>query len=144
MENVRIYEMPACKMISSGCGMFGEEKFDRFDHYFSSLPRTMFPNDFLWHDGKGFVWFYIYSDGMHVPEEFEMVDFPGGFYAVATDIDGQDNSVAIATIKTFIEDNGCFAEDTSRAYLGNVITSPSISKVLGYAQMNYYIPIKIK
>lgn len=28
MQNVRVYEMPDCKMVSSGIGMFGEEKFE--------------------------------------------------------------------------------------------------------------------
>ena len=27
MQNIRVYEMPDCKMVSSGIGMFGEEKF---------------------------------------------------------------------------------------------------------------------
>lgn len=30
MQSVRIYEMSACKMVSSGTGMFGEENFNRF------------------------------------------------------------------------------------------------------------------
>ena len=30
METVRIYEIPDCKMVSSGIGMFGEEKFTKF------------------------------------------------------------------------------------------------------------------
>jgi AraC family transcriptional regulator len=37
MELVRIYEIPDCKMVSSGIGMFGEEKFERFNNWFSSL-----------------------------------------------------------------------------------------------------------
>jgi hypothetical protein len=31
METVRIIEIPDCKMVSSGIGMFGEEKFDSFN-----------------------------------------------------------------------------------------------------------------
>lgn len=36
MQSVRIYEMPACKMVSSGTGMFGEGKFNLFDEWLSS------------------------------------------------------------------------------------------------------------
>jgi len=43
MQGVRIYEMPKCKMVSSGIGMFGEEKFERFMEWFSLQERSMFP-----------------------------------------------------------------------------------------------------
>lgn len=146
MENVRVYEIPACKMVSSQCGMFGEGKLERFDEWFSSLPRTMFPKDFLWYDNErgGFVWYYMYSEGMKIAGGFDTVDFPGGLYAVASDIDGRDNSNAINAIKNFIKEKGCFEEDTSRAYLGNIPTPPSAAKAMGYNQMDYYVPIKIK
>lgn len=145
MEIVRIYEIPKCKMVSSQCGMFGDGKLEKFDEWFSKLPRTMFPKDFLWFDSNnnGFVWYYIYEEGMANLENFEVVDFPGGLYAVATDIDGKNNETALNTIKNFIAEKGCYEEDYSRAYLGNVITPPSARKAMGYSQMDYYIPIKV-
>lgn len=144
MENVRIYEIPACKMVSSQCGMFGDGKLEKFDNWFSSLPRTMFPKDFLWFDSKreGFVWYYIYNEELSIPEDFELVDFPGGLYAVASGIDGQDSSDVINAIKNFIMEKGCFEEDSSREYLGNIPTPPSAAKAMGYNQMDYYVPIK--
>lgn len=47
MQSVRIYEMPACKMVSSGTGMFGEGKFIIFDEWLSSQKRGLFPRDLL-------------------------------------------------------------------------------------------------
>lgn len=85
----------------------------------------------------------MYSDGMNVPDDFDIIDFTGGLYAVASDIDGQDNSEVISVIKSFIKEKGCFEEDASRAYLGNIPTPPSAYKVIGYNQMDYYVPIKI-
>ena len=32
MQSIRVYEMPDCKMVSSGIGMFGEEKFESADN----------------------------------------------------------------------------------------------------------------
>ena len=92
METVRIYEIPDCKMVSSGIGMFGEEKFTNFHSWFSSLPHTIFPKNFLFWDGEygksgGFHWLQFYENWMNVPEEFEIIDFKGGLYAVLTDID---------------------------------------------------------
>jgi hypothetical protein len=146
MENVRIYEIPTCKMVSSQCGMFGDGKLEQFNEWFSSLPRTMFPRDFMLHDNEqgGFIWYYMYCEGMNVPDDFSIIDFPGGLYAVASEIDGQDSSEVISVIKNFIKEKGCFEEDASRTYLGNIPTPPSACKSMGYEQMDYYVPIKIK
>lgn len=146
MENVRVYEIPACKMVSSQCGILGDGKLERFNEWFSSLPRPMFPKDFMFYDNEkdGFIWYYVYEEGMNVPEEFDIVDFPGGLYAVATEIDGKDATHVISVIKSFIKEKGCFEEDTTRKCLGNIFTTPLARKALGYEQMDYYVPIKIK
>lgn len=146
MENVRIYEIPTCKMVASQCGMFGDGKLEKFDEWFSSLPRTIFPRDFLWYDNEhqGFVWYYMYSEGMEIPDDFDIIDFSGGLYAVATGVDGEDSEDVITAIKNFIKEKSCFEEDTSRAYLGNIPTPPSAEEAMGYNQMDYYVPIKIK
>lgn len=146
MEKVRIYEIPRCKMVSSQCGMFGDGKLERFNEWFTALPRTMFPRDFMWYDNvnEGFVWYYMYSEGMEVPNDFDIIDFQGGLYAAATEIDGEDSTGVVNEIKSFIKEKGCFEEDTSRVYLGNIPTPPSAEKAMGYNQMDYYVPIKIK
>ena len=36
MQQVRMYEMPDCQMVSSGVGMFGEEKPEAFGKWMSS------------------------------------------------------------------------------------------------------------
>ncbi len=144
MEKVRIYEIPECKMVSSKCGMFGEPALDDFDNWFSSLPVTTFPQDFLWFDKNqgGFIWYYIYHEALKVPDTFDIIDFPGGLYAVATGIDGESNDEVMNSIRTFIQEKSCFKEDISRPQLGNIITPKSAQQALGYSQMDYYVPIK--
>ena len=95
MQGVRIYEIPDCRMVSSGTGQFGEEKFDRFSEWFSTLPGSTFPKDYLFWNGEGFEWLYLYEEGMEVPEGYEIVPFKGGLYAVATDIDQQTDMDAL-------------------------------------------------
>lgn len=146
MQSVRIIEIPDCKVVSSGIGMFGEEKFDRFDEWMSGLPRGIFPKDFLFFDqGRekaGFHWIYLYEEQMSVPEEFEIIDFRGGLYAVATDIDQRTDMDALnAEVDAFLEENG-LVRDTDRPNLGNIVSSPAASVVLGYEQMDYYAPVK--
>ena len=64
MESVRIIEIHDCKMVSSGIGNFGEGRFKIFEEYFTSLPPTIFPHDFLFWDngenGEGVFIGYIY------------------------------------------------------------------------------------
>lgn len=142
MQSIRIIEFPKCRMVSSGTGMFGQEKFERFGEWFSSLPRSIYPKDFLFFDGDGFCWLYLYDDSLEVPEDFEIIEFEGGFYAVATDIDQQtDVEDMDRQVDDFLVKSG-FVRDGSRFRMGNVITSPHASAVLGYNQMDYYAPIK--
>lgn len=144
MQSVRIYEMPDCKMVSSGTGMFGEENFIIFDKWLSLQKRSLFPKDFLCWTGEGFIWLYMYEDGMNVPKEFEITDFRGGLYAVATDIDQKTDMELMNTeIDQFLSENG-LEHDTSRSELGNIITSPFAKKITGYEQMDYYFPVKAK
>ncbi len=144
MQSIRIYEMPTCKMVSSGTGMFGEEKFNKFEEWFSSQKRSMFPKDFLYWEDGGFHWLYMYEDGMVFPSEFEIINFQGGLYAVATDIDQKtDSELMKAEVDKFLNENG-FERDMSRPELGNIITSPLAHEIMGYEQMDYYTPIKAK
>lgn len=144
MQSIRILEMPDCKMVSSGKGMFGEEKFNRFDEWLSSQKRSLFPKDFLFGEEDGFTWLYLFEDGMSVPAEFEIVDFKGGLYAVATDIDQKTDTELMNTeVNQFLNENG-FERDTLRKDLGNIITSHAAQEIMGYEQMDYYFPIKAK
>lgn len=144
MQSVRIYEMPDCKMVSSGVGMFGEEKFEAFDAWLSSQKRGLFPRDFLFSADEGFQWLYQYEEGMEVPAEFALIDFKGGLYAVATGKDMHtDRQQMNAEVDRFLAENG-FERDGSRVDLGNIITSPLAREIMGYEQMDYYTPIKRK
>lgn len=144
MQNVRIYEMPDCKMISSGIGMFGDENFDKFNKFRTSQEPSMFPKDYLFWDKTGYHWLYMYEDGMNFPDEFVIIDFKGGLYAVATDIDQKtDTELMRKEVDAFLSQNG-FERDESRPGLGNIITSPFAEKIMGYEQMDYYTPIKAK
>lgn len=143
MQNIRILEIPDCKMVASGWGMFGEGPFERFAAWFSSQPSGVYPMDFLAGGERGLCWYYLWREGMDVPAEFEIVDFPGGLYAVATDIDQQTDTDAMAAeIDGFLAAHG-FVRDPSRLPLGNIPTPPSAQKAMGFAQMDYWFPVRI-
>lgn len=146
MQPIRIYDMPPCRMIASPVGMFGEPALEAFDAWLSAQPRTMFPRDFLTFDDSdpahpGFRWYVMYEEGLTLPEGAELIDFPGGMYAVATGVDQQTDKPAMeAAVAEFLRLHG-LQTDAARRALGNIITSPSVKDVLGYEQMDYYYPV---
>lgn len=117
MQYIRIYEMPDCKMVSSGRGMFEEEKFEAFDAWMSAQKRGLFPKDFLFWDETGFHWLYMYEESMNVPSEFDVIDFKGSLYAVATGIDQKTDREKMNTeVDRFLNENG-FERNPSRPEL---------------------------
>lgn len=146
MQPIRIYDMPPCRMVASPVGMFGEPALDAFNAWMEMQPRSLFPRDFLtWDDSDpahpGFRWYYQYETGMALPEGAEVVDFPGGMYAVATGIDQQTDKKAMdAAVVKFLIENGLMI-DPDRRELGNIITSPAVKEVIGYEQVDYYYPV---
>ena len=148
MQSVRIIEIPDCKMVSSGLGMFGEEKFEAFFKWFSTLPPTLHPMDFLSasFDEKGefngMIWYYVY-DGANAPEGYDIVDFKGGLHAVTTDIDQRTDIAAMdAEVDEFLKAHNLERDHPARPRLGHIITSPAARAALGYHQMDYYAPVK--
>jgi len=144
MEMVRIYEIPDCKMVSSGIGNFGEGKFGRFEQWFVSLPQSIYPQDFLFWDGEGFHWLWIYTKDLNVPDEFDIIDFKGGLYAVCCGIDQQTDMDTMYKIKREFLDKFDYEIDESRSGMGHNVTSTAGNNVLGYNQMDYWTPIKQK
>lgn len=146
MQPIRIYDMPPCQMIASPVGMFGEPALENFCAWLDDQPRRMFPRDFLtWDDSDpahpGFRWYFLYEAGLTFPDGAEVVDFPGGMYAVATGIDQRTDKEGMnAAVAEFLRENGLML-DAARRELGNIITSPAVKDVLGYEQMDYYYPV---
>ena len=103
----------------------------------------MTARDFLFQDEGGLHWVYMYEDWMDVPDGLSVIDFVyGGLYAVTTDVDQQTDIAAMdKELHAFLQENG-FEQDKNRPRMGNVITPPQAKEVLGYEQMDYFMPIK--
>ncbi len=157
-NTVRIIELPACKMVTSGPAN-GPDAFApegalmRFCEWFTEFDKErvdrFYPRDFLWSppDG-GFQWGYAVP-GM--PEDtggFEVIDFPGGLYAVAisVDADGKDHNRIYKGIQKWVKKSGCFVldETDNRRSLGNITSPEFVKEIMGYGQMDLYMPIRIK
>lgn len=146
MQSVRIIEIPDQRMVSSQPGMFGDGMLEIFMLWMDRQKRGIWPKDFLAEEpgtnGAKMRWLHLYEEGMDVPEELEMVDFKGGLYAVATDMDGAtDHGALRAEVEEFIAQHG-LEMDEERLQLGNVITPGAAMRAMGGCQMDYYFPVR--
>ena len=162
---VRIVELPACKMVSSGrCGWdkaFGPDgPLTRFGEWFGAFGRAytarLLASEFMWGptSGEWVEWAYAVeelskaADGSVDTGGFEVIDFPGGLFAVAVsvDADGRDHNRVHSGIQKWVKKSGCFAlDETDRRFsMGHIASPPQAREAMGYHQMDLYFPIRIK
>lgn len=153
IPDVRIMLLPACKMVSSGYGFFGEEKFDRFDRWFSELSyhgsyTWEIPRDFLWYDPEkgSSVWWFVKPDYDVDTQDFDIVDFEGGMYvsAVSRDGDDEDGGRVHEGIKKWIEKSDILELDERPGHytMCHIVTPKQIKETLGFHQLEILVPVK--
>jgi hypothetical protein len=143
---VRIVELPACRMATSK----GHD-LDEFGRWWSALDKTrvdkFFPRDFMYYDAKAgeLVWLFALPEGASAGA-YDVIDFAGGLYAVATskDNDDADGERVLNSIKAWVKTTGAFADDESdtRPTLFHVITPNAAFEKMGYRQLDIYLPVK--
>ncbi|CQR74632.1 Nodulation protein NolA [Sporomusa ovata DSM 2662] len=150
--DVRIVELPKCKMVSSGCDM-GNGLLDEFNIWWSAVDKQrtdkFFPRDFMWYDleSKGTFWYYAINDNITDTGGFEVLEFEGGLYAAAVSKDGDDNDGwrVYSGIKEWIDNSGYFEVDERQGHyhMCHVITPSIAGKAMGYAQLEIYVHIMV-
>ena len=153
----RIIALPAFKAAASGVdkefNFSPEGVLGKFDTYFSSIipsPRDSFmPRDFLFYDEaqQGMIWWWALSDDMDNGGN-EVVEFDGGYYLTYAYKDGDEETGGKLYDEAlrYIETSDIFDLDVRPNHyaMGHIITPAEIIKVQGWAQMETYIPIKLK
>lgn len=105
----RIIELPAIKMARSG-----DQDIWAFEKWWSSLEEkeaSLFPRDFWWNNEKTGrpEWLYALPKGFVDTNGYEILDFPGGLYAVTTSYDSDDEKTkAYFSLKKWIENGKLF------------------------------------
>ena len=153
----RIISLPAFKAASSGV----DKDFDfsptgilgRFDEYFSAIKPSdrdsFLPRDFLYFDEErqGMVWIWALSEDMDSGQN-EVIDFDGGYYVTYAYRDGDEeaNGRLYNEALKYIEESEIFELDVRMNHyaMGHIITPAEIIKAQGWAQMETFIPIKLK
>ena len=156
-NDVRIIELPACKMITSGRATWDKAfepggPMERFDAWFSAYDKTradaFYSRDFMWGTDDWVEWACAVTDVPEGIDGLNVIDFPGGLYAVTVSVDGdgKDHDRVRKHMEDWVKQSGCFAVDVSdtRFRMGH-ITSPACTKAaMGYEQMDLYCPIRMK
>ncbi|MCL2446823.1 MAG: helix-turn-helix domain-containing protein [Oscillospiraceae bacterium] len=158
-NDVRIIDLPACKMVSSGRVGWGDAfepggPMERFDKWFTAYDKTradrFYPRDFMYgpEDGAWVEWAFAVTEIPTGIDGLGVIDFPGGLFAVAVsvDADGKDHGRVHNGIKDWVKASNCFALDMSdtRFCMGHISTPPKARDVMGYHQMDLYVPIRVR
>lgn len=148
---IRIIQLPKVKMARSG----GKD-LEEFDKWWSKLASqergVLYPKDFIWNNEKlGYLeWIYAIPEHFEVKTEYEIFDFPGGLYAVATAYDeDEDKAITYNKIIEWVNKSEHFelaTEDNDANYhnrygMGHVITPQGLPVK---NQFDIYIPIILK
>ena len=152
---VRIIELPACKMIWSGVCKDGANTMEspqlrKFNEWWTVQDKLrsdrFYARDFMWHDSYagGMAWGLAVAK---IPDDtggYEVIDFPGGLYAVVNYSDNAEG--AYMSIKKWIEESGCFVADNSasRHFMWHFISTEGAKDAMGYYQYDFYFPIRIQ
>lgn len=103
----------------------------------------------MWFDpiSSKMVWYYIPADQNIDTDDFEVINFEDGFYACATsiDVDDNDGEQVYSTIKDWVSKSGCFQLDERKNhYTMFHMSAPETKGVMGYAQLEVFVPIRAK
>jgi len=104
-------------------------------------------HDFLYGKGDKVAWIWRVKDGVTEADTqpFEIIEHPGGLYAVAVSVDGDGESheKVRSKVQKWLESTN-FVIDNDREMMGHMIyVDDEIKKGLGYEQMALYAPIKL-
>ena len=149
---IRIVRFPPGRMATSGPGGFAPmtENFERFSQWMSRQPPDLSPRDFACHSQATgqLAWVYVLPPGADEAAldtgGFAVEDFPGGLYAarVARDNDPDTDRVYQAILAWVREAGYQVDEGGGRGGMGHMVAPQDTQALLGYQQMDLFIPIR--
>lgn len=153
MQEIRIINIPALKVVSSG-SITTMEELEAFDKWWSAIDVKSYitPRDFMWYNEKQKYMEWVFA----IPEDikdiggYQLVDFPGGLYAVGTARDTEEDSKRVKQeIEKWVRENNNFElsnddNDIERYVMNHVITPQVFKDKQGYHLSDIFVPIVVK
>jgi len=153
VPDIMIIRIQEFRAVTSGLltfeGLFSGD-FESWQEAHNHLFRPVIfdcPDFLCGKDGK-VEWIWAIKDEVSEADTYpyEIINHPGGLYAVAVSVDGDSEShdKVMKKIEQWLE-NTNFTIDSEREFMGHMIYVDSeIKEGLGYHQMNLYTPIKLR
>jgi hypothetical protein len=160
VPDVMVIRIPSFRAVTSGERTFeeifkkGGYMFQLWQHFPLYRPVIFDCLDFMLVNEDKATMICAVKEGVSEADvsPLELIDFPGGLYAMAVSIDEDDESIQKVQDKIFQWVEGTnFEVDKSRNFMFNMpyldeenAYQKDIEKGLGYRQMQRYVPIKLK
>ena len=152
IPDIIIVRIPKFRAVTSGA-MSYEDVFGKFQtwqeaHNDFFQPIIFDAPDFLCDNNGNLEWIWRIKDEITEADvsPYEIIEHCGGLYAAAVSIDGDDESGSkvMQKIEKWIEKTNFVIDDSRTTSVHIIYSDDEIKKGLGYDQMNFYAPIKLK
>jgi DNA-binding transcriptional MerR regulator/DNA gyrase inhibitor GyrI len=152
IPDIMIVKIPKFRAVTSGLVTFDElfGNFEAWQEAHNHLYQPVIFNcpDFLYGKEDKAEWIWAIKDEVTESDTYpyNIIEYPGGLYAVAVtvDSDGESNAKVMKKIEKWLN-NTNFIMDNDRNVMGHMIYPlDEIKEGLGYNQMNLYVPIKLR
>lgn len=152
VPDIMIVRIPKFRAVTSGPmaydKLFGEFQFWQEAHNDFYEPIIFDSPDFLWEVNENLEWIWRIKDNITEADvaPYEIIEHPGGLYAAAVSIDGDDESSSkvLHKIEKWIEKTNFVIDKRSPTLVHMIYVDDEIRKGLGYHQLNFYAPVKLK
>ncbi|MDE6739490.1 MAG: MerR family transcriptional regulator [Lachnospiraceae bacterium] len=152
VPDIMIVRIPPFRAVTSGVmsydDIFGEFQLWQEAHNDFYKPIIFESPDFLSENNGKLEWIWRIKDEITEVDvtPYEIIEHPGGLYAVAVSIDGDDESgnKVLHKIEKWIERTNFVIDDNRATSVHMIYVDDEIRKGLGYHQLNFYAPIKLK
>lgn len=152
VPDIMIVKIPKFRAVTSGALAY-DELFGTFQQWQEAhndffTPIIFDAPDFLCEINGSPVWLWRIKDEITDADvaPYEIIEHTGGLYAVAVSIDGDDESGSkvLHKIEEWIEKTNFVIDDSRSTSVHMIYADEEIRKGLGYHQLNFYAPIKLK
>lgn len=152
VPDIIIVRIPKFRAVTSGAMSF-DDVFGKFHmwqeaHNDFYQPIIFDAPDFLCENNGSLEWIWRIKDEITATDvaPYEIIEHPGGLYAVAVSIDGDDESgnKVLQKIEKWLEKTNFVIDDSRATSVHMIYVDDEIRKGLGYHQQNFYAPVKLK
>ncbi len=152
IPDIIIVRIPKFRAVTSGA-MSYEDVFGKFQTWQEARndffqPIIFDAPDFLCENNGSLEWIWRVKDEITEADvsPYEIIEHQGGLYAAAVSIDGDDESgnKVLQKIEKWIEKTNFVIDDSRAISVHMIYADDEIKKGLGYNQMNFYAPIRLK